>query len=218
MCAHYENIKDPARLERFFGTAVPAQMGKADVWPQYEGLFVRRPQHADVGDEAVPEREALVGRFGLIPHWATDLKLGRNTFNARTETVALKPSFRDAWRHARHCIIPAEAIYEPDWRSGKAVAARISRTDGAPMGIAGLYAWWKDPKGTEIHSFTMLTINADSHTVMNQFHKPTDEKRMVVILPDDRYGAWLNAPAEQSMEFMVPFDAGNLVAQTMAAG
>lgn len=63
----------------------------------------------------------------------------------------------------------------------------------------------------------MLTINADSHTVMNQFHKPTDEKRMVVILPDERYAAWLSAPAEQSMEFMVPFGAGNLVAQTVAA-
>lgn len=214
MCAHYENIKEPKRLERFFGALVPPHLGKADVWPQYEGLFIRRPQHADVGDEAVPEREALVGRFGLIPHWATDLKLGRNTYNARTETVATKPSFRDAWRQARHCIIPAEAIYEPDWRSGKAVAARISRADGAPMGIAGLYAWWKDPKGTEIHSFTMLTINADSHSVMNQFHKPTDEKRMVVILPDEQYQAWLDAPAEQSMGFMVPYDAENLVAQT----
>jgi putative SOS response-associated peptidase YedK len=214
MCAHYENIKDPQRLERFFGALVPSSMGKADVWPQYEGLFIRRHPHAEVGDEAVPAREALVGRFGLIPHWATDLKLGRNTYNARTETVASKPSFRDAWRQARHCIIPAEAIYEPDWRSGKAVPARISRADGAPMGIAGLYAWWKDPKGVEIHSFTMLTINADSHPVMNQFHKPTDEKRMVVILPEERYQDWLEASAEQSMGFMVPYGAQNLVAQS----
>lgn len=216
MCAHYENLKSPERLERFFGVAAPSSMGKVDVWPQYEGLLVRRPQHADAGDEAVPEREALVGRFGLIPHWATDLKLGRNTFNARTETVATKPSFRDAWRHARHCIIPAEAIYEPDWRSGNALSARISRADGAPMGIAGLYAWWKDPKGTEIHSFTMLTVNADSHSLMNQFHKPTDEKRSVVILHDDQYTPWLNAAPEQSMAFMVPYAAELLVAQTAA--
>jgi putative SOS response-associated peptidase YedK len=213
MCAHYENIKDPNRLRQYFAVEAPTLMGKADVWPQYESLFIRRHPHADVGDEAVPQTEALVGRFGLIPHWATDLKLGRNTYNARTETVATKPSFRDAWRHARHCIIAAEAIYEPDWRSGKAIPTRISRADGAPMGIAGLYAWWKDPKGMEIHSFTMLTINADSHPKMSQFHKPTDEKRMVVILPEDRYQGWLRAPTEASMAFMQPYAAENLVAQ-----
>ena len=88
MCSHYENIRDPQRLFQAFGTAAPASMGKVDVWPQYEGLFIRVPPHRDTGDEAIPEREALPGRFGLIPHWATDLKLGRNTFNARSETAA----------------------------------------------------------------------------------------------------------------------------------
>jgi hypothetical protein len=155
MCSHYENIRDPQRLFQAFGAAAPASMGKVDVWPQYEGLFIRVPPHRDSGDEAVPEREALPGRFGLIPHWATDLKLGRNTFNARSETAATKPSFRDAWKWARHCIVPAESIFEPDWRSGKAIATRIKRKDGQPMGLAGLFAWWKDEKGTEIHSFTL---------------------------------------------------------------
>lgn len=156
MCSHYENIRDPQRLFQAFGAAAPASMGKVDVWPQYEGLFIRVPPHRDTGDEAIPEREALPGRFGLIPHWATDLKLGRNTFNARSETAATKPSFRDAWKWARHCIVPAESIFEPDWRSGKAIATRIKRSDGQPMGLAGLFAWWKDDKGAEIHSFTLI--------------------------------------------------------------
>ena len=164
-----------------------------------------------MGDEAVPAREAMSGLFGLIPHWATDATLGRRTYNARSETVAAKPSFRDAWKHEQHCIIPADAIFEPDWRSGKAIPTRISRADGEPMGIAGLWSAWKSPKGL-VHSFTMLTINADQHSLMSQFHKPVDEKRMVVILPQDSYDHWLKARPEQSMEFMRPFPADKLQA------
>jgi putative SOS response-associated peptidase YedK len=212
MCAHYENIKDKARLQAYFQADAASSLGKADVWPAYEATLIRKHPNADVGDEAVPAREALLGRFGLIPHWATDSKLSRSTYNARSESVADKPSFRDSWRKAQHCIVPAEAIYEPDWRSGKAVSTRISRADGKPMGIAGLYSAWRDPKGEWIMSFTMLTINADQHPFMCQFHKPTDEKRMVVILPEDDYSAWLEAPASASMAFMRTYPAQNLVA------
>ena len=134
MCAHYESIKNPKRLAEAFQVAMPAGV-RADVWPGYPSIFIRRPKEADSGDEAVPGREALAGVFGMIPHWAKDATVARRTYNARSETVAEKPSFRDAWRLARHCIIPAEAIYEPDWRSGKAVATRISRADGQPMAM-----------------------------------------------------------------------------------
>ena len=58
--------------------------GKVDVWPCYASSFIRRPHLADVGDAAVPDREALLGMFGLIPHWAKETTIGRRTFNART--------------------------------------------------------------------------------------------------------------------------------------
>jgi putative SOS response-associated peptidase YedK len=202
MCSHYESVRDRQLLKTHFRVDDFPEGGKWDMWPGYLGLFVRRHEFADVGDEAVPEREALLGSFGLVPHWATDTKIARQTYNARTETVASKPSFRDAWKKAHHCIIPADAIYEPDWRSGKAVPTRISRSDGQPMGIAGLWSWWKSPKGEVLHSFTMLTINADQHPLMNQFHKPNDEKRMVVVLPEHRYDDWLHADAQQSADFL----------------
>ena len=218
MCAHFEGVVDPTRLREYFRATVPdvaasghALSPRADLWPGYAGLFIRTPAEADSGDEAVPEREAVPGVFGLVPNWARDLKLARNTYNARTETVATKPSFRDAWRHTRHCIIPADAIYEPDWRSGKAVPTRISRADGHPMGLAGLWDRWKQADGTVVHSFTMLTINAQTHELMNRFHQPTDEKRMVVILPEAAYGDWLAAPLQSSMDFMHPYPADRLV-------
>jgi len=158
----------------------------------------------------VPAREVLTGLFGLVPHWAQDTKITRQTFNARSETVASKPSFRDAWKRAQHCIIAADTIFEPDWRSGKAIATRIARSDGEPMGIAGLWSWWKSPMGEIVRSYTMLTINADQHPLMQCYHKPTDEKRMVVILPEAQYDEWLRAAPEQSMEFLRPYPADRL--------
>ena len=77
------------------------------------------------------------------------------------------------------------------------------------MGIAGLWSWWKSPQGEILHSFTMLTINAESHALMRQFHKPTDEKRMVVILPENRHDDWLCAGPDDSADFLrlYPVDA-----------
>lgn len=212
MCSHYQALKDRANLEKVFQVRLPANVGVYDVWPLYAAPFIRRPREADVGDEAVPDCEALTGQFGLLPHWAKDEKFGRRTYNARSETAATLPSFRDAWRKAQRCIIPAEAIFEPDWRSGKAVPTRITRADGQPMGIAGLWSWWKSATGVEILSFAMLTVNADKHPLMRNYHKPNDEKRMVVILNEDAYGKWLTAPASKSMDYMRAYPADGLIA------
>jgi putative SOS response-associated peptidase YedK len=218
MCSHYQALKERELYRRQFGVYPPDDLGKHDLWPGYLGTLIRRHPHADVGDEAVPQREALNGLFGLVPHWSPDTKMTRFTYNARSETVATKPSFRDAWKHAQHCIIPAEAIFEPDYRSGRPVPARISLADGAPMGIAGLWSRWKSPEGDIVHSYTMLTINADDHPLMRRFHKPGDEKRMVVILPVARYDDWLQARPEQSQAFMRPFPADQMMADEPAAG
>lgn len=210
MCSHYQGLKERERFIRHFAVQPPADLGRHDLWPGYEGLFVRRQPHADAGDDAVPVREALPGLFGLVPHWAADTKITRHTYNARSETVASKPSFRDAWRNGQHCIIPANAIFEPDWRSGKAIPTRISRTDGEPIGIAGLWSSWRSPQGQTVHSYTMLTIDASAHPLMRLMHKPANEKRMVVILPEDHYGAWLKADAAHSGEFLKRYPADRL--------
>ena len=81
------------------------------------------------------------------------------------------------------------------------------------MGIAGLWSWWKSAAGKEVHSFTMLTVNADDHSLMRNYHKPNDEKRMVVILPEDGYDAWLQAKPDHSQAFLRQFPAAKLVAK-----
>lgn len=141
--------------------------------------------------------------FGLIPPWAKDGKIARSTYNARTETLGERPSFRDAWRRGQLCIIPAEAIYEPCYESGKAVRWRIGRADGRPMGIAGIWERRLRDDGLPSWSMSMLTINADGHPVMSRFHKPEDEKRSVVILPDGAWGDWLRCRSEDEAVAML---------------
>jgi putative SOS response-associated peptidase YedK len=207
MCAHYHSVTHPTLLRQYFGVDVPTDAAKSDVWPSYSSVFIRRYLHADAGDTAEPNREALVGRFGLIPHWSKDDKICRHTYNAHSETAMEKPSFRDAWRKAQHCIIPAMGIYERDWRSGKAVTTRIEAHDGQPLGIAGLWSTWLSLTGEVTSSFTMLTINADTHPLMRNFHRPEDEKRMVVILSPDCFDEWLSSEPEQSARFFIPYPA-----------
>lgn len=212
MCSNYDAVISPDRLRMYFGVNNPPGGLRRDIWPVYEAPFVRRHPHADVRDDAVPPREAMMGLFGLVPHWAGEVSFGRRTYNARSETVAEKPSFRDAWRNAQHCIVPVDAIYEPDWRSGRSVPTRIERKDGKPMGVAGLWTSNRKATGSEVFSFTMLTVNADSHELFKHFHKPQDEKRMVVILQEHQYGDWLAADAHGSMSFMRQFPAHLLIA------
>ena len=217
MCAHYESVHDKALLKKHFCVSLPSELARRDVWPGYLSTFIRRHENADVGadvaDDAVPPREALLGSFGLIPHWAKDNKIARHTYNARTETVAEKPSFRDAWKRAQHCVIPVQSFFEPDWRSGKAVPTRIALANDEPMGVAGLWAKWRSPQGETVHSFTMLTINADNHALMRNFHKPQDEKRMIVILPPGRYDDWLQASERESGDFLQAWPAEGLKAE-----
>jgi putative SOS response-associated peptidase YedK len=126
MCARYESVLDASRLQQFFRVQKLRDLAqKSEVFPGLSAPFIRRPREYGSGDEAVPDREVLVGHFGLLPHCARDEKLCKSTYNARSETIANKPAFRDAWKRAQHCIIPLEAFWEPDWLSGKAQWAQL---------------------------------------------------------------------------------------------
>ena len=186
MCSNYRPVTQMDRLLTYFGVELaPGDSTAPDIWPLGLAPFIR------LAHEGSGNREALVGHFGLVPHFAKELAFGKRSYNARSETVATLPSFRDAWRRSQRCIVPAEAIFEPCWETGRAVRWRIERPDGIPMGIAGIYASWRDPEGKERHTFAMLTVNADGHPVFGRMHRPDDEKRIVVILDPQQYDEWL---------------------------
>lgn len=135
-----------------------------------------------------------LARFGLIPVWAKDDKISRHTYNARSETVEEKPSYRNAWRRRQFCIVVADNFYEPNYETGKPVRWRIKTKSGYPFGIASIWEKWIDPKNNEVVvSFSMMTVNADDHPVMRRFHKLDDEKRTPVILQPKDFFRWMGA-------------------------
>ena len=208
MCANYLPVTAADRLAQYFGVERPPEALPPEVYPGGLAPFIVRAR-----DRVELARDLRLGLFGLVPHWAKDLAFGRRTYNARSETVAEKPSFRDAWRQGRRCIVPVEAVFEPNWETGKAVRWKVTRKDGLPMGIAGLWGWWRAPDGREWLSFTMLTINADAHPIFNRLHRPGEEKRMVAILDETDYDAWLEAPLTRIKEFLKPYPADRLDAE-----
>jgi putative SOS response-associated peptidase YedK len=192
MCSNYQPVTRTDRLLSFFGVERDRDEPPVDVFPLGLAPFIRLAPDASGG------RIAQDGVFGLLPYFATELAFGRRTYNARSETVARLPSFKDAWARGQRCVIPAEAVYEPNWETGKTVRWRIGLPGDVPMGIAGIYQQWRHPNGQTMFTFAMLTVNADNHPVMKRFHRPGDEKRMVVILDPNDYDAWLTASTDDA--------------------
>jgi putative SOS response-associated peptidase YedK len=126
-------------------------------------------------------------RWGLIPSWAKDAKLGARMINARAETVADKPAFRSAVRR-RRCLIPSDGFYE--WRklAGGKQPYLIRFTDGSPFAFAGLWERWHDPVGEAVDSCTIITTTPNE--VVAELHD-----RMPVILPQRHHDEWLGSSA-----------------------
>jgi len=205
MCANYT----PSRLDaisQHHGVERALFNFPAEAFPGYMAPILREAHGLAGHAECVP------AMFGMVPHWA-DTKLARQTYNARTETVAIKPSFRNAWKRNQFCIIPAENIYEPSYETGKPVRWRICHAARQPLAIAGIWEWRPSgPDGLPLLSFSMLTINADGHPLMDRFHKPGDEKRMLVLLEPAHYHGWLEGKLVNEAEVYRPFPADRLVA------
>lgn len=213
MCSNYRPVTSLDRLLTFFGVERSRDQPPpdVDVYPTGAAVFLRL--HPDWDGEGTPKLEAGNGLFGLLPGFATEVKYGRQTYNARSETVATKASFREAWRKGMRCIVPAEWIYEPCYESGLAVRWKIGFPGAVPMGIAGIYREWFNPAdGKKLFTFAMLTLNADHHPLFRRLHKPGEEKRMPVILREEDYGPWLTCTVDDAPMFFRmhpgPFDAG----------
>jgi putative SOS response-associated peptidase YedK len=161
-------------------------------------------------------RELVAAQWGLVPHWvktASDARLRAiKLLHARNETASTAQAFRDAWLNNQRCIIPIMAFFEDDHRSGKPVSTRISRIDGQPMGLAGLWAHWKGPEGEEILSFAALNINANTHGLLHRYQPPGNERRMPAILSEGAYDAWLSVRQDKAREFMRQYAANWLTA------
>lgn len=217
MCINFQPAANPAFLAERLGPLEPPLGQLEDIFPGYSAPVALC--RGGAGDSLAALRLA---QFGLVPHWCTDAAqardISRKTYNARSETAASKPSFRTAWAARQWVLVPMQCFFEPSWEDavangGRPTRWRITRADGQPFAVAGLWDRWTDPATGNVQgSFTVLTVNADGHAVMGRMHRPDEEKRMPVIVPPAHYADWLQASPQQAVDFMRAAPADDLVA------
>ncbi len=142
------------------------------------------------------DRRAITAyRWGLVPHWAKDLKTGSKMFNARAETLTTSPAFRDAFKR-RRCLVPVDSFYE--WKREGTIRQPyvVAQPDGRPLALAGLWAGWKDPE-TEVVRRTFTIITTTPNDALTDLHD-----RMPVMIPDGAWDRWLDP---------TPADPGELI-------
>jgi putative SOS response-associated peptidase YedK len=130
--------------------------------------------------------EHVTARWGLVPFWAKDEKIGYKCINARSETIATTPAFKGAYRSRRRCLVPACGFYEWQKHPAGKQPYYITSVDGTLLAFAGLWDDWKKPDGERLTTFTVLTCAA------NELMRPVHD-RMPVILRHEDYRAWLEA-------------------------
>ena len=193
MCSNFQPIKPEHAqwVEEQFGCSLPEASWRAETYPTYPAPFISL-------QDRKPKCE--LAQFGLVPHWAADIKkFGLKTYNARSETVHEKPSYRHAWKERQFGLAIMESFYEPNWETGKAIRWRIKRADTQPIAVPSIWERFIDKEtGEVIFSFSMLTVNAEGHSIMQHFHKSDDEKRSIIVLDEADYQPWLHANHEQA--------------------
>jgi putative SOS response-associated peptidase YedK len=201
MCTNFLPAPKPS-LIKYLGWPEPGFDYPSETYIAYKTpICILSP---DTGQEELREAQ-----FGLVPYWSKDTKIARHTYNARSETVAEKPSYRAPWKHRRYALIPMLGFFEPDYETGKAVRWKIGRKDGLPFTVAAIWDVWRNPDagGSPLRSFSLLTLNADGHPVMGRFHAPGDEKRSLVIIPEGHREAWLHASPTEAFSLIRPMPA-----------
>jgi putative SOS response-associated peptidase YedK len=177
MCGRFTQERPASELAEIFAAEPLAD----ELGPRYN---VAPTDEAFVIVQREDRRAVTAYRWGLVPHWATDAKSASRMFNARAETITASPAFREAFRR-RRCIVPVDSFYE--WKREGTVRQpyRVSRDDGQPLALAGLWSGWRDPETEEVRrTFTIVTTTPNE--AMADLHD-----RMPVVLHEALWDRWL---------------------------
>jgi putative SOS response-associated peptidase YedK len=207
MCGRFARRSTQEVLADWFGVELedmPWFAPSFNIAPQSVQPVVRLNREAD-------KREFTLMRWGLVPAWAKDAKIGYNTINARAEGAASKPAFREALKK-RRCLVPADAFFE--WQRLDPKSKRpfaVGLNGGEPFAFAGLWESWRPKDGGPLETFTILTT--DPNEVMAPIHN-----RMPVILEPMDYDRWLDAgdSAKPPVDLLRPYPAERMCAWTVS--
>ncbi len=201
MCGRFTLTADPADLQEAFNWV---NFGNAELSPRYN-IAPTQPL-AVVANTG--EHKLNFFTWGLVPFWAKDPAIGSRMINARSETLAEKPSFKNAFKR-RRCLILADGFYEWQKIPGEKnkIPTYVHLKDRKPFAFAGLWEEWNSPDGSQILSATIITTRPNE--LMAPIHN-----RMPVILPPSTYEQWLStgeADTAKLSALLRPLDA-NLMA------
>jgi len=202
MCGRYASARK--RIELLEEFSVQSDRVPEDLRPDYNvaptkaiyAVMTRQPDDRDgAADEAradtTVQRQLRVVRWGLVPFWAKDIKIGSRMINARAETVAEKPAFRRAFA-GRRCLLPADGYYE--WQQqagGPKQPIYISRADGSSLAFAGLYELWRDPSvppdDPDAWLWTSTVITTSAPDELGHIHD-----RMPMVIDPASWADWLD--------------------------
>lgn len=220
MCGRYATTQTAASLNQAFEIDLVRAIDEFE--PDYNVAPTKSAplvigRRADGATEV--QRELLTARWGLIPSWAKDPSIGSRMINARTETVAEKPSFKAAFAK-RRALVPADGYFE--WYAAPLAEGQkkptkqpfyITPKDGSVLAMAGLYEFWKDRAANEwVVSFTILTTTAED--ALGQVHE-----RMPLFLEPGAYDSWLDPaprPVDDLLGLLVPAAPGRLDAYAVS--
>lgn len=190
MCGRYSLTSNSARIEERFvcNASTPPYSSHYNIAPT-------QPVLALINNEDNATRRAGFLRWGLIPSWAEDPSIGNKMINARSETLAQKPSFKRALRK-RRCLIVADGYYEWKKDTEAKIPMHIGLQSREPFAFAGLWEKWVAESGATIHSCTIIT------TTPNSLMKPIHQ-RMPVILRREAESVWLDRTIEDPA-FLLP--------------
>ncbi len=201
MPTHYQAASEPSHFAQRFGLACRPEA--AIVRPGQQGLFVRRPRADGAAQDSVARFQIAAGRWGLIPLFSRDGQ-DQNTHEARGETAFAERNFYQPWKRGHRCVILADALFQP---GGDGQAVRVSRLDGQPLALAGLWNGWRSPAGECVESFALLTLAAPGQP----------ELRRTAILRDAWIDDWLHCPMEETAAYLRPYADDKLVRHTLPA-
>jgi len=194
MCGRYVLYGPQSRYQAYFD---------AKYWPEFADRYNIAPTSVVPVIRQSPEGERVVDllKWGLIPHWAKDASIGLKLVNARAESLAEKPAYRDAFKR-RRCIVPASGFYEWKAEAKGKQPYYVRLKSGEPMALAGLWESWRDPDGEVVRTFCIITTEANA--LMAQIHD-----RMPVLLQPEAFARWLDpeVPGTDLRELLAPRSA-----------
>ncbi|AFY56398.1 hypothetical protein Riv7116_3958 [Rivularia sp. PCC 7116] len=189
MCGRFTLIAEPDRLKEMFEVS---DISNCQLEPRYN-IAPTQTVATVLYDSESKKRQCQLLRWGLIPSWSKDSKIGSRMINARAETLAEKPSFRSAFKR-RRCLVLADGFYEWKKLADKKQPYYFQLQDKQPFAFAGLWEEWQSPENEKINSCTIITT--DANELLQPIHN-----RMPVILQQPDYEQWLD-PHLQKTELL----------------